>query len=151
RVGRFELCQRFSGGKQSELPPPEPAQHDHRCIRSAQPFPRTVLDLSLPADRHPVLDTDDIRVLRDVFPGLSASKDRFDLLMDRRALGTLASLRVVDHDEEMEMTLVVDGHVPEKRLEPERLVVSPRAQLVTQEALVRHDEVNWVGGAPSAL
>src|SRR3990167_3780981 len=145
RIRRAELCPRSSGGKQSQLSLPEPAKQDHRCVRVAQSFPRTVLDLSLSTDRHPVLNTDDIRVVCDVFPTLSTGKDRLDLLMDWSAVGTLPSLRVVDHDQKVQMTFVIDRHVPEQRLEPERLVVPPRAQRVGQEALVRHDEVKSIG------
>src|SRR5207248_972479 len=121
------------------------AKQDHRCVRSTQSFPRAVLDLSLSTDRHAVLNTDDIRVVCDVFPTLSTGKDRLDLLVDRSTRGTLSSLRVVDHDEKVKMTLVIDRHVPEERLEPEWLVVPPRAQRVGEEALVRHDEVNSIG------
>src|SRR5262249_36843428 len=98
RVRRAELCRGFSGGKQSQLALPKLAQQDHRRIRGTQLLPRTVDYLSLSADRHPVLNTDDVRMLCDVPPTLLTGKDRLDLLMDRSAVGTLPSLGVVDHD-----------------------------------------------------
>ena len=81
----------------------------------------------------------------DVLPAFPAGKDGLDLLVDRSAFGTLPSLRVIDHDEEVQVTLVIDRHVPEERLEPERLVLLPRAQRMREEALVRHDEVEPIG------
>ena len=80
----------------------------------------------MPAYRHAVLDTDDIRVPCNVLPILLTGQDGLDFLMDWRAVGTLLSFRVVDHDEKVEMTFVIDRHVPEERLEPERLVVPRR-------------------------
>ena len=118
RFRRAKLCHGSSSGKRFQLSHPKLAKQDHRRIRGTQSFPRAVDDLPLSADRYAVLDTDDIRVPCDVLPTLSTGKDGLDLLMDWSVVGTLLSLRVVDHDEKVKMTLVIDRHVPEERLEP---------------------------------
>ena len=99
-VRRAELCHGSSGGKQSQLSLPKLAKQDHRRIRDTQLLSRTVHDLSLSADRNPVLNADDVRMLRDAFPAFLTGNDRLHLLMDRGAVGTLPSLRVV-HQERM--------------------------------------------------
>src|SRR5665213_4277836 len=77
-----ELSHSSSSGKRFQLSLPKLAKQDHRRIRVTQYFPRAVHDLSLSADRHAVLDTNDIRVPCDVLPTLSTGKDGLDLLMD---------------------------------------------------------------------
>src|SRR5579871_2351855 len=90
-------------------------------------------------------------MVRDVLPALSTGKDRLDFLMDWSAFGTLPSLGVVDHDENVKVAFVIDRHVPKESLEPERLVVARRAELMRQKALIRHDEVNLIGVSPALL
>src|SRR5438128_10297475 len=102
-VGRGVPGHRLSGGKQSELALPDPAQQDHRRVRSAQSFPRAILDPSLATHRDAVLDADDIGMPGDVRPALATRKDGLDLLVYRSARRTLAPLRVVDHDEEVQV------------------------------------------------